>query len=30
MPKPKPFVLIGTPCYGGLVAQNYMESDHRS
>src|ERR1700722_9968438 len=23
---PKPFILIGTPCYGGLVAQNYMES----
>ncbi|HEV7454331.1 MAG TPA: hypothetical protein VGO07_03670, partial [Candidatus Saccharimonadales bacterium] len=23
---PKPFVLIGTPCYGGLVSQNYMES----
>lgn len=22
----KPFVLIGTPCYGGLVAQGYMES----
>lgn len=22
----RPFVLIGTPCYGGLVAQNYMES----
>jgi hypothetical protein len=23
---PRPFVLIGTPCYGGLVAQGYMES----
>jgi hypothetical protein len=22
----KPFLLIGTPCYGGLVAQGYMES----
>ena len=22
----KPFLLIGTPCYGGLVAQTYMES----
>lgn len=22
----RPFVLIGTPCYGGLVAQGYMES----
>jgi GT2 family glycosyltransferase len=22
----KPFILIGTPCYGGLVAQGYMES----
>jgi hypothetical protein len=22
----KPFILIGTPCYGGLVAQKYMES----
>src|ERR1700744_3881664 len=22
----KPFILIGTPCYGGLVTQNYMES----
>ena len=21
-----PFILIGTPCYGGLVAQTYMES----
>jgi hypothetical protein len=23
---PKPYILIGTPCYGGLVSQNYMES----
>jgi hypothetical protein len=23
---PKPFILIGTPCYGGQVYQNYMES----
>lgn len=22
----KPFLVIGTPCYGGLVAQGYMES----
>ena len=22
----KPFLLIGTPCYGGMVAQGYMES----
>ncbi len=22
----KPFILIGTPCYGGLVIQGYMES----
>ena len=22
----KPFLIIGTPCYGGLVAQGYMES----
>lgn len=22
----KPFILIGTPCYGGLVLQGYMES----
>ncbi len=22
----KPFILIGTPCYGGLVVQGYMES----
>lgn len=22
----KPYLLIGTPCYGGLVAQGYMES----
>ena len=23
---PKPFLVVGTPCYGGLVAQGYMES----
>jgi hypothetical protein len=23
---PKPFILIGTPCYGSMVAQSYMES----
>lgn len=22
----KPYIMIGTPCYGGLVAQGYMES----
>ncbi len=26
MSQSKPFVLIATPCYGGLVAQGYMES----
>ncbi|MER2519686.1 MAG: hypothetical protein ABTQ34_03240 [Bdellovibrionales bacterium] len=26
MTQSKPFVLIATPCYGGLVAQGYMES----
>lgn len=26
MSQPRPFILIATPCYGGMVAQGYMES----
>src|ERR1700710_732701 len=24
--QPRPFVFVATPCYGGLVGQNYMQS----